>query len=149
MSIQVGGVMLYPLGRADQTLLFGVPRRVDDRPCRPLTCVCERGDGLRFREHCDQSRYRVRRAVVPGIVVIASYDPLVGVLAAFQARNHIIDRDSIPVEREPQAHPRGTRAQVVGNRQCAVPLLGHNGAPDRRQQRQCIAIGDRQHGNFG
>ena len=147
---QLVGVGLGPLGRAEQARLLAVPGGVDDGALRASSRSWRARPAARASAQLGHhAAERVGGAVDPGVVMVAADHPLVGPLGAGDAGDHVVDRLQVPVERQLEVDLRRAGAEVVGDRQAAAPVLGRHRAGHRLEQRQGVAVGDRQHGDLG
>src|SRR6202040_2135841 len=108
------GMLLGPLGGAQQARLLAVPAVVNQRAARTPAILQQFADGFRFGHERYLSGERVRGAEYPSIVVVAANDPSVGFFAAFDLRDHIVDRLLTPIRQYLHVHLGRTRAYVVG-----------------------------------
>ena len=141
---QLRFVMLDPLGRSEQALLFTVPGGIDDRPLRSPALLYELPERTSFLELRGHPACRILCAVHPGVVVVAADDPLVGVGRSRQARDDVVDALETPIEGQLQVHARRTGSCAVGDRQPAAPVDRDGIALEGRQKRLRVAVGDRQ-----
>src|SRR5262249_37068871 len=110
-----------PFGRAEQSGLLTVPRRVDDRGLRAPALLVQRAYRRIRLELGHLTGDRVRRAIHPGVVVVAANDPLVGFGAAGEPRNDVIQRLEPEIELDLEMDARGTRPEAIGDRKPAAP----------------------------
>lgn len=82
-------------------------------------------------------------------MVIAVDDPLVGVRAAPNGGDHVVERPGLPVEGDCDVHPRGPRAYVVSDGQRAPPRLRRDWPAELGQERLSVAVADRKHRDLG
>ena len=148
MFLQVIRMMFRPLCRTDQAGLLRIPGGINHSSQGPVSCACKSGDCFGLCHGCNHPGQRIGSTVIPAVMVIASNYPLIRVRAAFHARDHVISSHHVPVELGFHSHPRRARPEVIGDRQVAAPLPGHHFTIHRGQQRQRIAIGNRQHRNL-
>src|SRR5438067_10106830 len=99
-------VLFRPFGRAKESFLFAVPCGVDDGAPRTPAASGQLADGARFFEHGHLTADRIRRAVHPGVVMIAAHDPLIGAIAARQAGDDVACRHELPIECELHVYAR-------------------------------------------
>ena len=148
VCLQLGGMLLGPLRRTEQSPFLAVPQRQDDgapgTPAR-LEQLAQRTAGLHERHRTADG---VIGAVDPGVVMVAVDHPLVGQLAPGDADDHVVQGPRLPVEAQCHAGRRRTGAGVIGHRQRPAPLGRHHRSLHRPQQRQGIAIRNGQHGNL-
>ncbi len=148
MFLEIGGVVLGPLGRADQPRFLGVPSRVDHGPLRAPSFPCQCRYRLGFGKRCHHAGDRIRGAVIPAVMVIAANDPFIGIFAPPQTCDHVVGRHHVPVELRPHAHPRRARSEMIGNRKTAAPFGRYDLAIQCGQQWQRVALRDRQYRDF-
>ena len=142
------GVMLGPLGRAEQARLLGVPRRVDDGAARPRALPRQLAHGPRLLQQRDHPADGVVGPVDPRVVVVAAHHPLVGPLGSTEARDDVEGRRQFPVEGELEPDGGRAGAEVVGDGQRAAPRGRRDGAAERPQQRERVGVGDGEDGNL-
>src|SRR5262249_58611360 len=94
------------------------------------------------------SRNGIFGAVYPRIVVVPTNNPRVGVGGPRNLEDYVVDRLDIPVRRHAHMNLRGTGTDVIGQRQCASPLLWRHWSAQRLQQKLSVAIGDRENWNL-
>ena len=138
-------VLLRPFGRAEQSPLFAIPQRQDDRARRTPAGFQQLAEAARRLHQRRRAADRIVGAHHPRIVVIAEDDPLVGPRRAGNARHHVVERTVLPLERQFHVQLRRTRTDVIGHRQRAAPFLRRDRALQLLQDRQRVAIADRQH----
>ncbi len=149
LLVDLGGVLVGPLGRADQAIFLGVPARVDDGPLRlpPLL------DGRPERPAHLQGRRRaapgVDRAVDPGVAVVADHDPAVGLDLPLELGDHVPDRPDLVVHLDRHADLHRPRADVVRDRQAPLPAGGDVGPAHRFEDRPGRLVADRQRRDRG
>ncbi len=81
--------------------------------------------------------------------MIAANDPLICVRGSGNFSDHVVNRfQARPIRFHFQVHLRGPRADMIGHAQTAAPRSRSNRSGNRRQQRFCVAIRNRQHWNF-
>ena len=80
--------------------------------------------------------------------MIAANDPLIGMRAARKFGDDVIKRDDLPIEVGLEMHDGGAGADVISDGQCAAPRFRHSRAAQASEQRQRVAIRNRQDGNF-
>ncbi len=148
IAAQFLGVVFGPFGRAQQSLFLAIPNAQDDGALGLPSLVDQGGQPARLFHQGAGPRNRILRAVHPGIVMVASDDPLVRISVAGNARNHVVNGLGIPVEHGPQMHLGGTGTDMVGDGQRAAPALGRHRTFERRQQRLGVAIGNGQYRNL-
>src|SRR6202030_483910 len=85
------GMLLGPLGGAQQARLLGVPTVVNQRAARTPAIFQQFADGFRLGHERYLSGEWVRGAEYPSIVMVAANDPSVGFLATPHLRDHIVD----------------------------------------------------------
>ena len=149
LGIQFLEMFFHPFGGTDQAGLFGIPCRVDQAALWPLSGLRQLAHGFGLRHERHHPRDRICRAVIPAIVVIATDHPFIGVLAATQARDHVLNGDPLPVESQFESDFRRSGSDVISDGQRAVPLRGYNLTTKGCQQRLGIPVGDGQHGYIG
>ena len=137
-------VRLDPFGRPEEAWLLAVPCGVDERAARTPAALRQLGDRARLFEHCHLAADRVRRAVDPRVVMVAAHDPLIGAVGACHLRDDVVDRLHVPVERDLEVHLR-VAGEVIRDRERAAPVGRRDRARHRAQQRQRVAVRDREH----
>ena len=148
MPLELRRVLLDPFGGPEQTLLFAIPRGVDDRPLRFPPLPEQRAQRPRLFELGGHAADGIVRAVHPCIVVIAADDPLVGIGGARDPGDHVVERLDVPRERDLQVDGRGARADVIRQRKPTSPVRWHERPAEGGQQRLRIPVRNRQHGNL-
>ena len=139
---------LRPLGGAEQAGLLAVPHTVHDGALWLPSLLNELGESARLFHQGDGARDRIVRAVNPRVVVISANHPLIRIRGARDARDHVVERFEVPVERQLQVHLRRTRAHVIGEGQSAAPGGRRHRSRQFRQQRLRVAVGNRHHRNL-
>ncbi len=145
---QLGGVLLGPLGRAEQPPFLAVPEREDDGALRAPSGLEQLGESASGLHQRHRAADRIVGAVHPRVVVVAEDDPLVREGRALDAHDDVVQRAVLPVEGQLDAHLRGTGADVIGHRQRAAPFLRRHRAPSspsaaatrRRRRWACTGI---------
>ena len=145
---QIRGVRLGPFGRTEQAGFLAVPETIDDGPLRLPALFQQFRKAAHLFHLGDRAGDWILRAIHPGVVMIAANDPFVRILGAGNAHDHVIEALRIPVEFHAHVNFRGTRSDVIGDRQRAPPCFGRDRPFQCGQQRLRVSIGHRQHGNF-
>ena len=86
-----------PLGGPEQTRLFAVPSAVNDGALGFPALFEEFAECARLLHEGDRARDRILSSIDPGIVMIATDDPLVGIGGARDLDNDIVKSLSVPV----------------------------------------------------
>src|SRR3972149_6855096 len=94
---QLIGVSLGPFSRPDQTLFFGIPCTVDNRPLWSPPLLQQLAERPCLFQDCNHSRCRVLSAVDPGIMMVSPEDPFVGILCPANRRDDIVNLPDIPI----------------------------------------------------
>src|ERR1700722_2223871 len=83
-------MLLGPLGGPQQSEFFAVPERQHDGALGLPALFPQRSERSRgFEQRC-RAADRIVRAIYPAVVMIAVYDPFVGISAAGNDRDHIV-----------------------------------------------------------
>src|SRR5438093_2407946 len=142
LRLQLVGVLLRPLGGAEQALLFPVPSGQNDAPLRPPALLEELAKCACLLQDCDHAAYGMGGAVDPRIMMVALDDPFIGKSAPLYARDDVIRGVKIPVAGNLEVHQRRSGAQVIGRRESAAPRFRSYRAPDIPKNRQGISPAD-------
>ena len=136
---------LRPLRRAEESRLLTVPARIHQRALRAPAAPDQRTDRLGFAEHRHLPRERIPGAVDPAVTMIAADHPLIRTLRPADLRNHVVEGLEAPVRADRKVHLRRPRSEVIGDRQRAAPARRRHRSTERRKQRLCVRVGDRDH----
>ena len=123
LLLQLGVVLLRPLGRSEQAPLFAVPQRQLDGALRAPAALQHLRQATRGLDQSGGAADRIVGAAHPRIVVIAEDDPFVGARRARNGDHHVVERTVLPLERQLHVHLRRAGAEVIGHRQRAAPFL--------------------------
>ncbi len=142
MGDQVGGVLLAPFRRPEEPRLLAVPGAEEDRPPGLPSLLEELGEGAGLLQERDQAGDGVVGAVDPGVVVVASDDPLVGRARSGDRGDDVADGLDVPVRLDLQMDLRGAGADVVGDRQAAAEVFRDGRAFQLGQQGLRVPVRD-------
>ena len=81
-------------------------------------------------------------------MVVTEDHPLIGARSPGNGHHDVVKRTVLPLERQFHVQLRRARTQVIRHRQRAAPLCRGDGPPQLLKNRQCVTIGNRQHGNL-
>jgi hypothetical protein len=123
-------VRFGPFGRAQETGLFRVPTRIDERALRAPTLRGQRAESFCLFEQRDLAGQRICGAEHPAVMMIAAHDPLIGPGRALHHRDDVVDRLETPVGFDREMHECLAGPHVIGDRQAAAPPLRHNVAAE-------------------
>ena len=137
-----------PLGGADEAVLFGVPACQDDGALRRPAALDRRTERTRHFELRRRSGVRIDRAMRPGVAMVAENHQLVGLDAALDGRDDVVDRLEAFVHLHVHRDARGARTDVIRKRQSALPVVRHARAAETPQDLLRFGIRDRQRGNL-
>ena len=130
---QAVALLLGPGGGAAQEVLLGVPIGEQDRPARPEPGPQCRSQRARDLQHGGRAAARVDGPVHPGVAVVADDDPLVPFGRPADGAQDVAHRADPFAVLDAQVDPDRPGADVVGERQAALPA-GRDRGP--RQPRQ-------------
>src|SRR5699024_2981937 len=97
-----------------------------NRSFGPPSVLCQIMHGLSLPQFCCQPAYGICRTVDPGVFMVATQDPLVGVLASSHSGYYIINRRNIPVKSQFEAYLGRPGAHMISNGQAACPTCRYN-----------------------
>ena len=129
---QLRGPLLGVLRRADEAGLLGVPEREHDAAARPPALARERPEGPRQLEDRGPRAARIDAAEGPGVVVRAEEHEAIGLFAATDAPEHVVDGPQTGVHRDVQLDAHGPRPGPIGKVERALEVRR---APCRRDPR--------------
>ena len=87
---QLSLVRLHPFRGAEQARLLAVPGGVDDRALRSPALGVQRTHRARLFQLGHEPGDRILGTIDPGVVVVATNDPLVGFAGSGESGNHIV-----------------------------------------------------------
>src|SRR6266404_411313 len=146
---QLVAVVFHPFGGADEAGLFAIPRAIDDGALGLPAGFQKFAEGTSFFKFRNQAGDWVFGAVDPGVVMVAANDPLVGIRAAGNSGDDVIDGLEIPIGSHFQVDFERAGAGVISEWKIAAPLGGHYWADECGEQGLRVAIRNGQHGNLG
>ena len=149
MLFKILGMRLGPFRGTEQPRFFAIPERVNNGPLRFPALLQQFGKPAHLFHLGDRARKRICSAVDPAVMMIAANHPLVRIFGAGNAHDHVIQLVLVPVEFQTHMHLRGTRTDVIRNRQSAAPVLRRDRPFQRSQQRLRVAVRHGKHRNFG
>ncbi len=150
MLAQLGGVGLGPLGGAQQARLLAVPGGVDEGALRLPAALRQLAHRARASSSsATKPLTRVEAPLTQPSWWFAADHPLVRPLGAGNPGDHIVDRLQTPVERQLEVDAGGAGAEVIGNGKGAFQSYRRHGAAEGLEQRQSVAVGDREDGDLG
>jgi len=130
----------HPLGRAEESLLLAIPRRIDQSPPRPHAALCELTDRARLLEHGHLSADRIAGAMDPCIVMIAANDPLIREVGSREPRDHVVRGTVFQLNSRRRCTRARAGSEVVGDRERPAPFSRRNRAAQRAQERERVAV---------
>ena len=126
LLLQFGVVLLRPLRRSQQAPLFAVPQRQNDRSRRAPPGLQQLPQTARRFHQRRCAADRIVGAAHPRIVMIAEDDPLIGPRRPRNAGDDVVERSILPLEAQVHVDLRGTGADVIRERQRALPFVRHH-----------------------
>ena len=141
-------MFLDPFSRAEKSPFLAIPGGDDDRPPRLPPGLEQLGQPSCGFHQGNVPAGGVRGAIHPGIVMVTVNNPLLGIVSPVDARDHVVEGPHLPVERQLEVHFRWSRADMVGQWQCASPRLWHDGAVQVLQDWLRVVVGDGQNRYF-
>ena len=141
-------MLLGPLGGSEESPFLTIPQREYESAARLPTRFQQLAERPCRFEKSRRAARRIRCAIHPCVMMVAVDDPLVGEGNAIDAGDDVVQRPLLPVEHELQLHAGRPGTQVIGDRQRAPPVLRRDRPAKRLQQRQRIAVRDREHRDF-
>ena len=146
LCLQLGAIRFDPFGRADQTRLFAVPFADDDRAARLPASTSKFAERASRFEHRGCAAAGIGGAENPRVVMIAEHHPFV-VGCAAQFGDHVVDRPLLIVHHELHVNFGVARAEVIRERQTALPVRGNGCAAEIAENHSGILCVDRHGGN--
>ncbi|PWF66287.1 hypothetical protein CBX98_25200, partial [Vibrio sp. T9] len=104
-------------------------------------------DGARLGKQGGRAGERIPRAEHPRVVMHASNHPFVGILATAKRADHVVKRAPFPGRSHFEMH-RCIAADVIRERQAALPSAGNHAATEGSKEMHGIAIPYRHDGQM-
>ena len=142
--VELLGVLLGPLGRADEAVLLGVPTGVHQRPPRLPAVLDRRAQGPARLQGRGGAAPRIDRPVDPGVAVVAEDDPAVGLDLSLDRRDHVPDRLQLILDLDLEPDLDRARPDMVGERQAPLPARRDVRTGQGLQDRPRRVVTDRQ-----
>ena len=90
-------VLFGPLGRTDQALFFGIPTGDDNGSLRLPAALEQDPEAMNCFEHRSGTAIGIDGSIDPGVAMVPDYNPVLGVLRAFDFSNNIPDGSDLVV----------------------------------------------------